>query len=78
MSGRNLLSWDDRLELDALYVERQSFLYDLSLLLRTLPKVVLGSGVTTDAQLDIDVQRTVKKPAEQTYPATVRELQRID
>ncbi len=38
--GRNRLTWDERLELDAQYVERKSLALDLRLLLETVGKVL--------------------------------------
>lgn len=45
VSGRNSLGWGDRIELDIEYVETQSVLTDLRILLRTAGAVVAGSGV---------------------------------
>jgi sugar transferase EpsL len=36
VSGRNALTWEDKLELDVRYVERQSLALDVAILLRTL------------------------------------------
>jgi hypothetical protein len=36
VSGRNALSWAQRIQLDLWYVEHRSWLLDLSILLRTL------------------------------------------
>lgn len=46
VSGRNLVSWVDRLELDIAYIELQSFWLDLEILIRTLPLVIRAEGVT--------------------------------
>jgi len=46
VEGRNALGWDERLELDALYVERQSLALDLRLLARTVAAVVSRRGVS--------------------------------
>jgi sugar transferase EpsL len=46
VTGRNGLSWNDKLELDAQYVERRSIVLDLSILFRTLGVVIVGTGVT--------------------------------
>lgn len=43
--GRNELGWDDRFLLDVWYVDHQSTLLDLRILLRTVALVVRGSGV---------------------------------
>lgn len=45
VSGRNLLSWEERLELDAKYVEQCGIWRDLSILVKTVWLVVSGSGV---------------------------------
>ena len=58
--GRNLLPWEDRLEMDAQYVENQSFLLDLRILARTVLKVVDGSGVRLDtSRFDQVVQHRI-------------------
>ena len=62
VSGHNLISWDDRLELDALYVERQSFFCDLALLVRTLREVVKMSGVALQTVDDLDAVRSSPCP----------------
>jgi len=46
VSGRNALSWEDRLALDVEYVERRSLALDLLVLLRTVRVVVRREGVT--------------------------------
>lgn len=51
VSGRNFLRWDQRLELDAVYVESMSFGQDLAILARTAAQVVLRKGVSADANL---------------------------
>lgn len=45
ISGRNSLTWDERLELDAQYVERKSLALDLRLLLLTVGKVLARRDV---------------------------------
>jgi len=44
ISGRNLLSYDERLLLDAHYVANHSLLMDIRILLLTLPAVLSGRG----------------------------------
>ena len=43
ITGRNMLSWDEKLELDVLYVETQSIWLDIAIMLKT-PKVVLTAS----------------------------------
>lgn len=47
-NGRNSLTWDQKLAWDVEYVERQSFLLDMKIILSTVLHVVLRSG-TVDA-----------------------------
>lgn len=46
VSGRNLLTWEDRLELDAQYVEQWSLLLDLRILGRTVDTVIRRDGIS--------------------------------
>jgi undecaprenyl phosphate N,N'-diacetylbacillosamine 1-phosphate transferase len=48
VSGRNLLGWDERLECDAVYVEKLSLSLDLWILWRTVTTVLAPSKVTVD------------------------------
>ena len=45
VSGRNSLAWSDRIDFDVIYVETQSALTDLRLILRTVTTIVTGDGV---------------------------------
>lgn len=44
--GRNLLSWEEKFALDLWYIDNQSILLDLKILLLTLGRVVSRQGVT--------------------------------
>lgn len=46
ISGRNSLSWEDRLELDVQYVEQRSLMLDARIILSTVAKVLSGEGVS--------------------------------
>lgn len=46
VSGRNDLSWPERIDLDLRYVERQSVRQDLSILARTVTAMFGGTGAT--------------------------------
>ena len=46
VSGRNLVDWPDRLALDVRYVEQRTLFGDLRILLRTVPTVLSGAGVS--------------------------------
>lgn len=45
VNGRNALSWEQRLRLDVWYVDHQSFWLDVSILWKTLFKVVTRQGI---------------------------------
>ena len=44
ISGRSHLSYEDRVELDSLYYKKQSFFYDLYVVLKTIPLVLISRG----------------------------------
>lgn len=46
VNGRNALSWPERLELDAWYVEHRSFLLDCRIVFRTIGHVVRRRGIS--------------------------------
>lgn len=45
ISGRNLLTWDDRLQMDVAYVKKMSFLLDMKIMLKTAAKVFTSDDV---------------------------------
>jgi lipopolysaccharide/colanic/teichoic acid biosynthesis glycosyltransferase len=45
VNGRNLLSWEERLELDVWYVDHWSFGLDMKILARTILNALTGRGV---------------------------------
>ena len=47
VSGRNALSWDDKLRLDVEYVDTRSLALDLRILVRTIGKVVQREGISS-------------------------------
>jgi len=50
VNGRNAISWEQKFALDVWYVERQSFLLDLKILLLTVKKVFVSEGINTEGQ----------------------------
>ena len=44
VSGRSDINFDKRVEMDAQYVQRRSILYDIYIILKTIPAVLLGRG----------------------------------
>lgn len=46
MSGRNILSWEEKFKLDVWYVDNVSFWVDLKILFQTFFKVAKGEGIS--------------------------------
>jgi lipopolysaccharide/colanic/teichoic acid biosynthesis glycosyltransferase len=44
VSGRSFLTFDEMVGLDLEYIEKRGFIYDITLILRTIPAVLLGRG----------------------------------
>lgn len=44
VSGRSDINFDKRVELDARYVQRRSILYDIWIMIKTVPAVLFGRG----------------------------------
>ncbi len=60
ISGRNYLSWNERLRLDVVYVRHLSFLLDLNILHRTLLVVFKAENVSVlpeENETDLDAER---------------------
>jgi undecaprenyl phosphate N,N'-diacetylbacillosamine 1-phosphate transferase len=50
VSGRNMLDWDARLELDAQYAQRMKFREDMKIVLKTFVVVVTRDGLSVDTR----------------------------
>ncbi|MCK3894689.1 sugar transferase [Streptococcus suis] len=60
ISGRNNLNWDDRLRLDAVYVESVSLFFDINIVFKTVVKVIRKSDIASGEELileDLDAER---------------------
>ncbi len=60
INGRNLSSWNQRLENDVWYVENHNLLLDIKILFRTFIKILKCEGVISDARsimMDLDEER---------------------
>lgn len=53
ISGRNNISWDDKLELDVQYVETRTFVGDLKILASTIGRVLRRDGVNQDGSVTV-------------------------
>lgn len=59
--GRNLLAWDDKLEMDVWYVENLSFVTDCKIIINTIRGVIRHEGVIADKKENfLDVERRKK------------------
>ncbi|MFB5662692.1 sugar transferase [Alteribacillus sp. HJP-4] len=62
INGRNGLPWDERLELDVIYVESRSIILDFKILFKTLLKVIKKDGINEDptsvGMLNLDEERS--------------------
>ena len=64
VSGRNSLSWPERLELDVQYVERVGVRTDLQILLKTLSTVVRRKGLSADGHVTMPEFRGDESPGQ--------------
>ena len=46
VNGRNAISWNEKFELDTWYVENQSFVLDMKIIILTLKKVIKRDGIS--------------------------------
>lgn len=51
VNGRNSLSWEDKFKLDTWYVEHQTFLLDMKILLKTVKKVIIKDGINQSEEV---------------------------
>lgn len=50
VNGRNAITWEEKFKLDVWYVDNQSFLLDIKILLLTVKKVFLREGVSAEGE----------------------------
>ena len=51
INGRNAISWEDKFKLDVWYVNNQSLLLDLKILLLTIKKVFVKEGISATGEV---------------------------
>ncbi len=62
VNGRNLVTWDNKLEMDVWYVEHLSLLTDCKIIARTIRKVIKRDGVIADKKENyLDIERQNKQ-----------------
>ena len=54
VSGRNLISWQDRFEKDIYYVNNLTFMNDLKIILVTVKKVIKREGISQDNNVTME------------------------
>ncbi|OZM57486.1 hypothetical protein CIB95_08510 [Lottiidibacillus patelloidae] len=55
VNGRNLLSWEEKFKLDVWYVDNQSFLLDLKILLLTIKTVLFSEGISHEGHATMPI-----------------------
>lgn len=51
VNGRNAISWDEKFKFDVWYVNNQSMLLDIKILLLTIKKVFIRDGISSDGEV---------------------------
>ena len=54
VSGRNAISWEDKFKLDVAYIESLSLMGDLKIILRTIKKVVVREGISSEQSVTME------------------------
>jgi len=54
VSGRSYINWDEQFELDAIYVEKLSFMLDLTIVLKTVYIVLFSKNMMVTGRVDKD------------------------
>lgn len=68
VNGRNMLVWDERLELDVRYAENITFIGDMKIIVRTVTKVFASEGIAVDTAVvepNLAEEREARKRKEQ-------------
>ena len=68
VNGRNMLVWDERLELDVRYAENITFIGDMKIIVRTVTKVFVSEGIAVDTAVvepNLAEEREARKRKEQ-------------
>jgi lipopolysaccharide/colanic/teichoic acid biosynthesis glycosyltransferase len=67
VNGRNALNWDQKLALDTWYVDHRGLLLDLRILLMTVAKVVLRTGVAAEGSATMPEFRGTEEAADRAH-----------
>ncbi len=70
VNGRNMTTWNERLEMDAWYVENWSLWLDFTILAKTIRQVIRRHGVAVDtSKVEMDLARERTLQAEGRLPS---------
>ena len=61
VNGRNAISWNEKFELDTWYVENQSFVLDMKIILLTLKKVIKRDGISHNNHVTMENLKVIRK-----------------
>lgn len=64
VNGRNAISWEQKFAYDVEYVEKESFLLDLKIILMTVGKVLHRSGINQDGNATMEEFMGTKEESE--------------
>lgn len=65
INGRNMITWEEKFDLDVEYVDHISFMGDLKIIFQTVKKVIIKEGVSSDGSLTAELfQGSHKKDQE--------------
>ncbi|MEC3908018.1 sugar transferase [Tamlana sp. 2201CG12-4] len=53
VKGRNSISWEKKFDLDVWYVEHQSFLLDLKIILLTIKRIIKPEGINSSERMNM-------------------------
>ncbi len=54
INGRNAISWEEKFDLDVKYVENVSFIKDWGIILKTIKKVFIKEGISSDTSVTME------------------------
>ncbi|MDK2811707.1 MAG: hypothetical protein PWR27_2416 [Petroclostridium sp.] len=60
VNGRNAISWEDKFNLDVEYVDNISFIEDWKIILKTIKKVFVKEGISSDTSVTMEPFRGSK------------------
>ena len=62
ISGRNAISWEDKFDLDVIYVDNVSFFEDFKIILLSIKKVLIREGINSNTDATMEAFKGTKQP----------------